>query len=530
MIQTLNFPVNPNYLKMSKHWEFSAACYDGAIAVKDGDSPEYFLPRQPFETEEYEKKGRSPSYDFRLFYTTFENFYRPIIDDLTGIMQKNEPNIRFGIKSDDESPEDVRKINWYGNSNDDALGGIKTRLNFNQILFGRYGLLLEVLTDADGLNPEFNVAEYSAENILDGETFRERPDSKRKLKWVILNETASKFDKSKKIRLDYPQYRVLGLDADGTYYQRVFEGFDAAREWNEFDLDNPTNAIYPTFKGNTLDFIPFTVCNYNRLGFDAWQTPPFLDVARIAIDAYNVDSWLKTALFHCATPTLAVFDADKESKDVRLGGVLYFQSSTASEKSANAKMIETSGAGIGEMRACKAAIIDSLRYSSIRDLLNGAGANSSAEALKLRVSPGTSIIAAVDKTGALAIEEQLCFAYVWADASNPRAREDAAQKIAFDADCEYFPNEIQLQSVVQLLEANQRTQTLSNANIYRLLEKTVPGTLSSFEDNKIQLAADPIFVPTTASQKESDGEQGRAKRRGRKTECRQITKKSTIAR
>ena len=285
--------------------------------------------------------------------------------------------------------------------------------------------------------------------------------------------------------MEWPKLRCLGLDENERYYQAIFEGPNCLSAWSMFNILRPSgNVVYPQFKGKTLDFIPFTVCNYDRIGFDVWQRPPYLDVAQTAVDCYVVDSWLKTALYHCATPTLAIFNAES-NKNVRLGGVLALQNSRG-DADASARILETSGAGLNEMRSCKKDLIESLRYSSIRDLLNGAGANSSAEALKLRVSPGTSIIAAVDKTGARAIEEQLTFAAVWTGDD----QETAAKNIAFEADVNYFPHEIQLQSVIQLLEANAATPTLSSKNIYALIDRTVPGTFTSYEDNLEQMLDD----------------------------------------
>ncbi len=82
------------------------------------------------------------------------------------------------------------------------------------------------------------------------------------------------------------------------------------------------------------------------------------------------------------------------------------------------------------MRAAKEELKASLRYSSIRDLLDGAGANSSSDAIRLRTESGTAAIAAADRAGARAIEEQLCFASLWAGAS----RDETRDRISFEAD------------------------------------------------------------------------------------------------
>ncbi|MBQ2790334.1 MAG: hypothetical protein IJE97_11920 [Thermoguttaceae bacterium] len=58
-------------------------------------------------------------------------------------------------------------------------------------------------------------------------------------------------------------------------------------------MDNPTESsgsgfaatrvVYPTFKGRTLDFVPFTCCNVDRLGLDVWQDPPTTELQAIVI-------------------------------------------------------------------------------------------------------------------------------------------------------------------------------------------------------------------------------------------------------
>ena len=146
-------------------------------------------------------------------------------------------------------------------------------------------------------------------------------------------------------------------------------------------------ALYPAFKGRALDFIPFTVCNVDDLGIDRWPTPPYLDVARLAVENYVVDSWYKMGLYLHATPTLAVCNAARESNDVRLGGVVWPRGSGANPVTVS--ILETNGAGLAELRKAKGELKETLRYTSIRDLLDRSGANSSSDALRIRATSGT---------------------------------------------------------------------------------------------------------------------------------------------
>lgn len=138
-----------------------------------------------------------------------------------------------------------------------------------------------------------------------------------------------------------------------------------------------------------------------------------------------------------------------------------------------------------------------MKYSSIRDLLGEAGANSSGDAIKLRTASGTAAISTIDKTGAKAIEEQPMFASIWAGASV----KEAFERICFEADTTYLGAEFQIQSVVSFLQANKDSHILSKQNAYAILERTFPGVLSSYDDNEAQILQDSeeTFQTSTSS-------------------------------
>lgn len=489
----MNF--NPFFTKLLKNWEYVRDCYEGADTVKNGPNSLQYLPMLRREADEAEKSGAgiSPHYEIRKSFAAYENFFRPVIDDIAGLMQKNEFRLKFGIDNDEESPEEVRAIRWYGNQYNDGLTGLKQRLNFNQVLYGRYGLLLDIVTDSQGLNPQFCITEYPAPKILDGESFKPRPDAPESLRWVLLDESTTRFNRETKKHEKIRKFRVLGIDSSSRYYQSVIESSDTLEtlQWCDFNIDRPPaeTTFYPKYKGKYLNFIPFTVCNVNRLGFNEWQSPPYEDVARIAINNYQIDSIYKQAIQNHATPTLVITNSAKESANVFLGGVIWAKG--AGTNPVNVSLLETSGDGIAEMRLAKEYGKSALKYSSIRDLLDGAGANTSGEAIKLRTASGTAAVAAIDKAGALAIEEQLIYAAIWAGAT----RTEAMDRIEFRADTSYLGSEVDLSSVVGLVSLNQETRTLSDEALYRLIDKSVPGVLPSFEDNQAQKKADEPAPP-----------------------------------
>ena len=490
--------MNPEYERCARLWEYVADCYAGAERVKNGPNATEYLPINSLERDEL-RSGvpfEESRYAFRRRVASYENFFRPIVDDVVGFMQRNPATARFGVASDSESAPEVRDLKDWGNFYNDGLTGLKSRLNFAQILYGRYGMLLDVRADLNGLNPAFRIAEYSASKILDAEITAEPVNPFAALKWILLDESDMIFDRAAKKWRPNRRLKLLALDAAGRYYVATFEGADAERQWRNHDLErpNPDDVVYPTFKGAGLNFVPFTVCNVDRLGFDAWAQPPYLDVARLAVENYVVDSWYKMGLYFHATPTLAVCNAAREQTNVRLGGVVWPRGSGSNPVTVS--ILETSGRGLAELRNAKEELKGILRYSSLRDLIERAGANSSQDALRARATTGSVSIATIDKTGARAIEEQLCFASMWSGAT----LEETCARISYLPDVSYLGSELKLDSVVELIKTNEETQTLSNRNLYAFLEKAAPGVLPSYEDNEEQKQDDVATLRVAARQ------------------------------
>lgn len=473
---------NYNNLRAARH--VVRDCYAGADAVKYGPRSNEYLP--PSNGEAKQEAEATPNnertkYRTRRDYGVYENFFRSTINDIVGVMQKNAPELALSEDGDaDKVPPELSYLTQYGNAQNDGFKGLKQRLNFGQTLYGRYGLLLDVVADAYGTNAQFCVSEYGADAILDGDVDRSKFGVPR-LRWALLDESRRVFNPGTKAWEFATIYRVLGLDAQGTYYQAVLDG-DAAQRWGSFDLDAPDRSgaavVYPTLKGRTLDFIPFTVCNVDRLGIDSWQAPPFVDVARVAIANYQLDSLYKLAIWNFASPTLIVKNVGTQ-EPVRLGEQLVL-----SDEASEASLLETSGVGIESIRKAKEEIKSSLKFTSIRDLLDGSGANASAKALSLRADSGTANVAQIDATGGRALEEVLINAAVWLGATV----EEACARIAYRPNTSYLADGFQIAQVVQLLGANAADGSpfLSRRNLFKLVDAATGNLLGEYEDNEAE--------------------------------------------
>ena len=74
---------------------------------------------------------------------------------------------------------------------------------------------IDIITDEEGLNPQFCVTEYPAVKILDGEAVKERPNLPETICWLLLEETTWKYNRVSKGWERWYRWRVLGLDASG---------------------------------------------------------------------------------------------------------------------------------------------------------------------------------------------------------------------------------------------------------------------------------------------------------------------------
>ncbi len=476
--------MNSTYEKFVNYWRFVGDVYDGTCEIKSPEKARLYLPEHPSEI------GHPERYDIRFRLTHFENAFRPIVDAIVGIMQKCPASVKFGVESDDESPKEVRDLDVYGNTQNDGLSGLKRRLNFAQALFGRAGLLLDIATskvgEFDGRNPQFVIKEYDSRCILDGETCISPIDGKVRLKWIKLDESNDRFDPQTKSRKRFTRYRICGIDRSGFYYTVTLEGDDADSQWQNFNIDSPANAKYLDFNGIKIPYVPFTVCNAKTIGFDGWETPPYYDAAQAVIDAYNSDSFYRRAIANHATPTVVVTNAkqlvDKNGKEIPLeiGGVLWLEN--ISQNPAVVDILQASSDGLAAMKQSKDDILDGLKRISVQDLLDRAGANSSGDAIQLRMMSGTASIAEIDLAGGKAIEEQLCYAAYWAGAT----WEDVGKRISYKVDTSYAKTEFSLAEVVSLMMANATQKLLSPQAVYELIRQKAPG-LPIWEDNKAQL-------------------------------------------
>lgn len=484
----------------------------GSWAVKRGPRQAVYLPKFPNEEDTGSEGNRY--YELRKRMSHYEPIINRLVNETAGLMNAKAPRITWGNEEWGESPDEVVNIEYLGTVQQDGLAGLKARMCRYVMSHARYMILLDTVDNDEGPFAQFVIKEFQSSKILDGD----QDPQTLKLQWVLLDESTEKFDDVQKVWYTAVQWRVLGLDSNGKYYSCPLYGDQAMVEaaWKQFNFGAPPEeAIYPQFKGDTLDFIPGVVCNLSNHEIQGFEDPPFLDVGETSIEAYNLSSLYVNSLQKNSNATLVAINVDRPSievdtgqkgpdgkpilrripKTVVTGGAMFLNSSkTAQGLTVDVKMLETSGNGLKEIREAYLLSLQSMSQSSLNGILEAAGANSSAEALKLRSETGTAAFGWIDKNISRAIEQVLYYAAQWAGATE----EEANGRISYVPDTSYIAANMSLGEVIELIRLNQelqmRGQGLADKALHEILVSASDGRLPSYEENRMLLEEQQFYV------------------------------------
>jgi hypothetical protein len=470
--------INENYQNLCFQWKMSRDCYDGFTAIKSRSNREIYV--KPTAEQRKNHTNMRRYHDF-IENAQFENFYKPTINEFVGLMNSRPATMEFG-----QAEEILTDINYYGNANQDGLTGLKSRMNKEQCLKGRFGMLLEIVIVNEV--PQFSITEYHAEKILDGNTFKETPDSEEEIEWALLDESGQFFNLYTKRWESETRYRLIALDADGRYYTAVL----SEEDWEKFDIKFPSlsqisekfrnTLVYPQYRGQFCGFVPFTVVNASKLGIKNYENVPFLDLAHSTIKFFYLDCLLTQGLRFSSNPTLLIFNGEKKDElPLGAGVALWLNSNNRSNASPTAQFLEVSGAGFSAIQQEKTAIKTYADSYSTRAILSDAGANASGIAIATRGESGSASISEIDRTGAKGIEEQLVFACRWAGIDE----EIIKNEIKYEVDTKYISDQLSTSDIVVLLGAMEKG-VLTEMEVRQFIMSKSPKNIEFLDNDEFE--------------------------------------------
>lgn len=359
---------HPQYIDALPVWERLLHTFDGQDVVKD-QKTKYLLPTNSM-TKRGALTGTGPGWEEYLRYrdrSVFPEFVSEAIGHLLGVMHRKEPEIVL--------PESMESLRETASPDGAGLEALLRRINKNQILFGRYGLLVDI---ADGETVP-HIVGYRATDIVNW-------DEDRSL--VVLDESTQEREGFEWKDID--QFLVLEL-VDGKYTASV----------HRIDQEEDPKPIVPEVSGKPFIEIPFVFVNAGDLTTDVDKSP--MDpLSNQCLSIYRGEADYRQGLHMQGQSTLVIIGAEKDDEDVEVGAGAVIWAPT------DAKFIGVDPTGLPEMRMG----IENDRKVAVSmgaKLLDpdNEGSRASGDALRTRVSAHTANLARIALTGAEALQDAL---------------------------------------------------------------------------------------------------------------------------
>lgn len=265
-----------DYLKFAPQWKRLRDTYDGRDAVLHaGKSYAPDLPGADSEGNRvYRERGN------------FYNAVQRTVFGMVGMLFSKDVQIKF--------PERYKSL-----LDDITLTCISTEMftftaSEETFLMGRYGILVDMQDQTEGVKPRPYVVGYAAEDMISWSVERGYDGT---LSRVILRECKEGVDPNDPyVQQEFTQYRVLSLDS-GVYSQQIWRkqpGDDKYTPYGE--------PLVPTRRGSPLSFIPFIFLGPLHVTPQLVKSP-LLDLADVNLGHWRNSCDYEQGLHLVALPT-----------------------------------------------------------------------------------------------------------------------------------------------------------------------------------------------------------------------------------
>lgn len=236
-----------------------------------------------------------------------------------------------------------------------------------------------VLVDYDNVNQRPKLSTYCGENIINW--FESTVNGKYQLSMAVLKEENYEQNPANPFEVyETCSFRVLFLNMDGIYAQRVYSSGDA--KWDEYDYE-----IIPTINGVPLTQIPITFFNPSNNEVEP-EEPLLLDVVNMNLSHFKTTAELEHALYWSAMPTPVITGlTSAPERPLVIGST---EAWVLSNKDAKVEIMEFSGASVNAISDALKAKEDKLSALGTR-LLDPKG-NETARAASIRQGAETATL------------------------------------------------------------------------------------------------------------------------------------------
>lgn len=397
--------VHPKFTEFAEDWTTMRDLYKGERVVKLRGE-QYLPPTKGMRLDGMNpgREGRE-SYEAYKLRAVFPDHVKAAVESYLGLMWQKPPTI--------ELPKELEPLREKATVFGEPLEMLLRRINEEQLVTGRVGLLLDLPRNPDETNPVPYIAIYAAESIRNWDD-GEGEGGESRLNLVVLDESG--YRRGEDFEWEHiTQYRVLQLgdmepnEFEGTYKQGVFED----KEYSEDAMQAPQ------IRGKTLNRIPFVFVNSKDV-VTTPDEPPLMGLGRLALTVYRAEADYRQNLFMQGQDTLVVIGGVKKLDSIendetplRTGAGTMIEV----EQGGDAKYIGVNSMGLTEQR--HALENDHKRAETRAGQLLGTGKGTveSGIALQIRIGAQTATLNQIARTGAAALESilKMCAEWLGAD-------------------------------------------------------------------------------------------------------------------
>jgi hypothetical protein len=400
---------------------------------------------------ENEQPGKK-AYDAYRLRAVFHDFVREAVENLLGMMHHKPPE-------EISLPPGMEPLRERLSARGESLMQLLHRINMNQLLKGRLGLLVDLPAVPSPSSRPY-IALYEAESIINWDDGQREELTEQVLNLVVLNES----ENVRRTNFEWEfeeKYRVLTLgdilqnERSGVYRFGVYVDLETGFQYSE-DLMRA-----PVLLGRELDFIPFTFVNTLDLDPEP-DKPPLLGLAELALTIYRGEADYRQALFMQGQDTLVVkgaggVDETEGQQRVGAGAVLYLSTE------GDAYYVGVESGGLEEMRI--ALTNDKTKAGATGGMLLDtlSRERESGDSLTTRLNARTASLKEIAQTGAAGLERALRQIAVWMG-EDPR-------QVIIRPNLDFGAPPLTTQSIVEITSARNQGAPLSAASLHEILSR-----------------------------------------------------------
>lgn len=433
---------HPQYSIQVDNWVLMRDAYKGERQVKSKGQL-YIFPTSGQVADGMDNANQPgfKAYQAYVKRARFPNFVREAVQTAVGMMHSQPPKIQL--------PKELEGIK---SSKGEDLAQLLRRINEEQLLLGRIGLLADIPTRSS--DPLPYIATYATERLINWDDGTVEGLVPQVLNFVVLDE--SEYERSRET-LGWSlqeKYRVLSLgslhgnEISGTYRFGVFDTSDP-------DLSDESMRE-ASIRGNKLTKIPFVIINSCDLVSDP-DEPPLMDLGNLCMTIYRGEADYRQNLFMQGQDTLVIIGGAHDEEDsVRTGAGSRIDVPVGGD----AKYIGVESDGLSEQR--EALENDRARAGSMgaQSLDTVSRERESGASLNIRIAARTADLNQIALTGAAGLERLLRICAEWVGA-NP-------DEVKVEPNMEFGDHTITGQSMVEMQTARNLGYPISANSLHQV--------------------------------------------------------------